>query len=341
MASITAEPSSHEKLNMFEMLFIQTLLLLCSFLSFSSQAPFTKRAFSSGPVITQDFPDPAFINVNGTYYAFATTSGGLNIRMATSPDFDTWTVSDQDALPALPAWSSGATWAPDVIQVADGTFVMHFTALDSSSDSMHCLGIATSSTVQGPYTANDSPFVCPLDQGGAIDPGLFFDADGSMYVVYKIDGNSLGGGGICGNGDESHGTPIMLQALNTDGVTLNGDPVQILDRDTNDGPLIEAPYLVLHEGTYVLFFSSNCFNGPYYDTSYATADAITGPYTEAASPLLVSGGNDGALNSPGGASVSSDGRQMVFHSDSAANDASVRQMWTAGISISGTMVTIS
>ena len=133
----------------------------------------------------------------------------------------------------------------------------------------------------------------------------------------------------------------MLQALDDDGVTPIGDPVQILSRGEADGPLIEAPYLILHDGTYVLFFSSNCFNGPYYDTSYATASAIAGPYTKTGTPLLLPGGDNGALYSPGGASVSADGTQIVFHADSESDNADVRQMWTAGISISGTTVSIS
>ena len=178
-------------------------------------------------------------------------------------------------------------------------------------------------------------------QGGAIDPAGFADSDGKLYVVYKIDGNSLGGGGTCGNGNEEYSTPIMLQEVNSDGVTANGDPTQILDRGDADGPLIEAPDLILKDGTYYLFFSSNCYNGPDYDTSYATATAVGGPYTKASSPLLVSGDDGGALNSPGGATVGSDGTQMVFHSDSTAGDADVRQMWTAGITVDGGLVSIS
>lgn len=133
----------------------------------------------------------------------------------------------------------------------------------------------------------------------------------------------------------------MLQKLEPDGVTRIGDPVQILDRDDADGPLIEAPSLILHDGNYILFFSSNCFNGPDYDTSYATATAVAGPYTKAAQPLLTSGGDGGRLNSPGGADVGLGGDRIVFHSDAKAGDASLRQMWTAGITIQGTVVSIS
>lgn len=113
----------------------------------------------------------------------------------------------------------------------------------------HCVGAATSTSPQGPYTPQSQPIACQTSGGGAIDPAGFQDSDGTRYVVYKVDGNNLGGGGSCGNGDESHSTPIMLQKLASDGVTPTGNPVQILDRDSNDGPLIEAPSLILHSGT--------------------------------------------------------------------------------------------
>ena len=318
------------------------LSLLLAFLPLTLQAPLIGRGFSNGPVIASNFPDPAFIQVGDTFTAFATNDGTYNIPVATSPDFTTWTLADQDALPTLPAWSvPGRTWAPDVIQISDGSFVMYFAATDASSPNRHCIGVATASAVKGPYTPSAMPLVCPVDQGGAIDPSGFKDANGHLYVVYKIDGNSLGGDGPCGNADGSHSTPIMLQALLANGVTLMGDPIQILDRGVADGPLIEAPDLILVDTMYFLFFSSNCFQGPYYDISYATASAIGGPYVKSSTPLLITGGNGGALNSPGGACVGPEGQQMIFHSDSEPNDASMRQMWTAAITISGTNVSIS
>ncbi|MDI1491487.1 MAG: hypothetical protein OHK93_002696 [Ramalina farinacea] len=323
-------------------MFLKTITLLLAAASLSLQLPIQKRALSAGPVITSNFPDPAFLQLDGTYYAFSTTAGGLNIPMATSPDFSSWTVTGTDALPTLPSWGTGPTWAPDVSQLDDGTFVMYFAAVSTSDTSKHCVGTATSNTVTGPYTPSDTPFACPLDQGGAIDAAGFRDSDGTRYVVYKIDANSLGGGGICGNGDESHDTPLTLQQVGADGVTPVGSATTILSRGPADGPLIEAPSLVkAADGTYVLFFSSNCYNGPDYDVSYATAPSVTGPYTKSGAALLVSGDDGGMLNSPGGASVGIGGTQLVFHSDSVASNAAVRQMWTAGITISGTTVAIS
>lgn len=161
-------------------------------------------------------------------------------------------------------------------------------------------------------------------------------------MVYKIDGNSIGHGGNRNNGVEPLvPTPIMIQPMEADGITPRGSPKQILDRSYADGPLVEAPSLVRSsEGIYVLFFSSNCFDGPYYDTSYATASHVMGPYTKSSSPLFVTGsGPNGELYSPGGTDVTADGKKIVFHADKGTS-AATRQMYIGEITIRGTKVTI-
>lgn len=221
----------------------------------------------------------------------------------------------------------------------DGTFVMYFSAASSEDSSKHCVGAATSTSITGPYTPEDSALACPLDQGGAIDADGFSDG-GTFYVVYKIDGNSLDGDGT------THATPIMLQGLNSDAVTPNGDPTQLLDRDDADGPLIEAPSLANVDGTYYLSFSSNMYDTTDYDVSYATASALTGPYTKAQAPnapLLVSGdpSNVGDLAGPGGADFSADGLKIVFHAfENGQNIDDGRAMYVADVSVSGGVITI-
>lgn len=187
------------------------------------------------------------------------------------------------------------------------------------------------------------PLICFRD-GGAIDPSGFQDSDGNQFVTYKVDGNSLGGGGPCGNADGSHHTPLVLQQVSKhDGFTLVGGSQTILDRGNADGPLIEAPSLIrTREGVYVLFFSSNCYNGPYYDTSYAkSTNGVRGPYHKSKKPLLVTGGDGRRLQSPGGTTVAPDGKRFVFHSDQKPSDPSVRQMWTGHLNIRGTTVSIA
>ena len=185
-----------------------------------------------------------------------------------------------------------------------------------------------------------------LSEGGAIDPAGFLDADGKQYVVYKIDGNSIGHGGNCGNGVAPIvPTPLMLQEVSaTNGSTPIGDPVQILDRGEADGPLIEAPSLVrVPDATsaggwlYILFFSSNCYTGGKYDTSYATSSSgvyATGEeYVKAKKPLLVTGMS--GLYSPGGLDVGMGPGaklQVLFHADK-GKSADVRPMWAGEISV--------
>jgi beta-xylosidase len=216
---------------------------------------------------------------------------------------------------------------------------MYFSAASSQDASKHCVGAATSSSITGPYTPEQNPLACPLDQGGAIDADGFEDG-GTYYVVYKVDGNSLNGDGT------THPTPIMLQGLNSDAITPNGGAIQLLDRDDNDGPLIEAASIAKVGGTYYLSFSSNMYDTTKYDVSYATAGAIAGPYTKAQAPdapLLVTGAssNVGTLSGPGGADFNSDGSKIVFHAFENGKDISNgRAMYVADIGASNNVLSV-
>ncbi|KAL1998382.1 hypothetical protein VTN02DRAFT_6296 [Thermoascus thermophilus] len=266
--------------------------------------------------IDADFPDPGFVKgPNGLWYAFGTNGNGKRVQVATSPDFETWTLLDVEALPTLAGWETEVDhWAPDVIQRDDGKFVMYYSGEAKEMVRHHCVGVAVSEGTDpaGPYIPQPEPFVCRLDQGGSIDPSGFLDRDGSRYVVYKVDGNSVGNGGDCNNGvPPLKPTPIMLQRVADDGITPIGDAVQILDRDDSDGPLVEAPNLLLHGDTYFLFYSTHCFTDPKYDVRYATSKSITGPYRKTGVPLVKTG--DYGLTSPGGGTVCGCGDKMLFH----------------------------
>lgn len=230
--------------------------------------------------------------------------------------------------------------------------MLYYTALSVANPTSHCVGAATSDTITGPFIARDEELACSAG-GGSIDPSGFLDeADGRLYVVYKTDGNNIGHGGSCNNMVAPIvPTPIMLQEVNVaNGYEKIGAPVQILDRDVNDGPLVEAPSLIRVPNTetpggfvYILFFSSNCYAGGLYDTSYATSiNGITNggtDYEKTVKPLLETGAYGGQLYSPGGMTVGPDGVHAVFHADRGRTD-TVRQMWYATLSIAGRIVSI-
>ena len=71
--------------------------------------------------------------------------------------------------------------------------------------------------------------------------------------------------------------------------------------------------MVLHEGTYVLFYSADDYAGDDYAMGYATATAVTGPYTDRSDSPWVS--SEGNASGPGGQAVLDvDGRQwLVYH----------------------------
>jgi beta-xylosidase len=208
---------------------------------------------------------------------------------------------------------------------------MYFSATSAEDEGKHCIGVATSDSPTGPFQpTSDDPWVCDLDAGGNIDPAQFTDTDLTKWVVYKVDGNSIG----------SDSTAIMLQQVEEDGYTKVGDAIEILNRDDNDGPLVEAPSLAEFDGIYYLTFSSNMYNTDLYDTSWATADSVTGPYTKITAPdapLLVTG--DRGLTAPGGADMIPNGlaNYIVWH----ANCDSGRCMYVSTFTTQDGIITVN
>jgi beta-xylosidase len=144
-----------------------------------------KQQTTLAPVMNGlNFPDPSVIRIGDEWWAFPTMSPyngkSVNVPMAHSYDFDTWTsFGEDDALPKLPSWVNPdvpAIGAPDVVQLASERFVMYHSAALKSNPRLHCLGVASASTVTGPYAPIGSePWACPTDQGGAIDPAGYYD----------------------------------------------------------------------------------------------------------------------------------------------------------------------
>ncbi|GAB7362113.1 hypothetical protein MBLNU230_g2141t1 [Neophaeotheca triangularis] len=309
----------------------------------------TKRSIGGPKLGGVNFPDPSIIKVGNAWYAFATRTKGssVHIQVAKSTDFERWTLikdpagNQYDALPDLrqAPWvyqENPGTWAPDVNRLADGTFVMYYSARVNSDNSKHCIGAATSTSVLGPYIPQgDKPLLCPLARGGAIDASGFKDSNGQRYIAYKADGNALSSGGPCNAVAPYKPTPLILQPVAADGITLTGSPTTLLDNSgAPDQGIVEAPSIGKFGDTYVLFFSSGCFATGGYTVNYATSSSVTGPYRRAARPLFQTG--DYGLKAPGGMDIAADGGDhLLFH----ANNNGVRSLYQAVISVKGNVVT--
>ncbi len=257
-------------------------------------------------LIDQDFADPDVVEGDGGYVAFATENQGANVQFATSSDLASWDVSTDDALPVLPAWASaGRTWAPDVSQRADGSFVMYFSA-EHAASGRQCIGSATSDSLTGPYVAvGAEPMICPLEEGGAIDPAAFVDEDGSRFLLWKNDGN-------CCELD----TWIQIAPVSADGTQLAGPATRlVMQTEAWEGHLVEAPVLVKRDDTYVLLYSANDYGSEDYAIGAATAASLLGPFEKLPEPVLSTSSTDDRYLGPGGQDIVStpDGDVLVFH----------------------------
>lgn len=227
------------------------------------------------PVYAHDFPDPAALHVGRTFVVYATQGGGHNIQTATSTDLVRWTPGP-DALPALPGWASGDTWAPEVIQVG-ARYVMFFVA-HAADYGRQCIGRAEASSPSGPFRdLGTRPFLCQPGLGGSIDPNVFRGSDGRLFLYWKNDGN------CCGRPTNLYG-----QQLGPDASRLVGQRSTLLGADRSwQGGLIEAPEMLAHGNTYLLFYAANDYASDRYAIGYATCTAPLGPCRNAsASPWL-------------------------------------------------------
>src|SRR5436190_7576893 len=180
-----------------------------------SASPSLAAGLFRNPIIDADFPDPFILADAGRYYAYATTDVAQNLQLARSSDLVTWEMLD-DPLPKLPAWSSGDTWAPEVLKTSAG-YVLYYTAHDSElkrpdSNGSQCITLAVSKVPEGPFVdGSDKPLVCQADLGGSIDATAFVDVDGTAWLIWKNDGNCCG-----------LPTRFFMQHLSTDGLSLVG-----------------------------------------------------------------------------------------------------------------------
>lgn len=331
---------------------LELVVLLSSLVEAWPTSHLSKRAPRTDVLGGANFPDPTLLDEGGKTYAFGTVDGaGHQVPVTSSDDFNSWSsISDSFPSAGVPAFSSWAApntvWAPDINKLTDydGSYAMYYSPALSSNGAIHCIGLARSANIAGPYNDSSSePWICPQEQGGAIDAAGFLDDDGKRYVLYKIDGPAAANGGYCASPANTPRTPIMIQRTEADGYTKVGDPVQIYDNNgVDDRYQTEAPSLLKgSDGTYFLFFSTGCYDDNSYTTSYATSTSgILGPY-EDRQVLLRSGDFD--QSGPGGMDIAADGSgRAVYHSLKADNDISQgRVMNTATVSLSGRRASVN
>jgi arabinan endo-1,5-alpha-L-arabinosidase len=227
------------------------------------------------PILDADFPDPAVILApDGQYYAYATQTlrdeEWINIQVARSADLIHWEHLG-DALPEKPGWARETQdfWAPTVIY--DGsTYFMYYSATPDTcrEGPDHALAVATSKSPAGPFVDLGQPLLAGKGFHN-IDPMAFDCPVTGKHLLYW------------GSGFQ----PIKVQELAEDRVSFvaGSKPIDLIWPNPKKGAfprLVEATWVIHHDGFIYLFYSGDNCCGPdaEYGVMVARSECATGPF---------------------------------------------------------------
>jgi arabinan endo-1,5-alpha-L-arabinosidase len=241
---------------------------------------------------------------DGWFYAYTTQSeyGPRLVHIPTlrSRDLVRWDYVG-DALPSLPEWAllvEPDSWAPHVIEHG-GRYLMYFSQRRAEDETM-AIGVAVAERPEGPFRDAIGE---PLLTGASfttIDP-FVMEHDGKLWIYWG-----------------SAGAPIQTQGLSPDGLSVVGDPREVIDDEFGEPyeGLIEGAWLVEHGGWWYVMYSGDacCDEIAHYAVLVARSRSPFGPFQRHPdNPIL---GANGTFNAPGHNSVVTDdaGDQwIVYH----------------------------
>ncbi|RYP58295.1 hypothetical protein DL769_009015 [Monosporascus sp. CRB-8-3] len=297
-----------------------------------------------GPHMNVNFPDPAIIWGDGSWKAYSTSSDGKYIPVAVSNDAQWWSMTNVDALPDPGSWvdpTDRGIWAPDVNKNDNGLYVMYYSARRNGGS--RCIGAATSWTAMGPFVPQAQPLYCDDAAGGVIDPAGYDDGV-NRWIMWKDDGNSLGGATTCQGGQPSgdyRPTPIKIQRMARDALTLLDSPKVIMDHEgRNNNGVVEGPSIYkVRDDLFVLFYSAHCYSSDDYDIEYAWSDRIDGYYGDRG--ILLRTVDNRGIYGPGHMDIDPNGSFIVFHGRTGPNQGGggTRYMYSAQLTIDGKRIT--
>ncbi|WP_158301714.1 glycoside hydrolase family 43 protein [Paenibacillus mesophilus] len=221
--------------------------------------------------LLKNIADPSvFRDSNGLYYMYPT--GGNKFKAYSSPDLVHW----KDAGIALNGgevpWADNKFWAPDVKEHG-GKYYMFFSA--TKGKDYPRISVAVSDKPTGPFhTLSEKPL---FDFGyGTIDPFVFFDDDGKIYMYYSVDLHTVG--------DHSE-SQIHVAQLSNDLQSVIGEPRMLTHPEqtwesSGKQRWNEGSWVHKHKGTYYLMYSANCYCGKSYAIGYATSKNPLGPFVK-------------------------------------------------------------
>ncbi len=182
------------------------------------------------------------------------------------------------------AWAGRQLWDNDVVE-KDGKYYLYF-SLKDKNDVFH-LGVAVADRPEGPFVPQSDP----IRGSYSIDPSVFKDDDGSVYIYFgglwggqlqRYRDNKALESAVLAEGDES-ALPSRVAKLTDDMMQFAEEPHPVVIVDDNGQPLkasdphrfFEASWMHKYNGKY--YFSY--ITGDSHYLCYAMSDNPYGPFT--------------------------------------------------------------
>ncbi|WP_346857909.1 RICIN domain-containing protein [uncultured Draconibacterium sp.] len=212
--------------------------------------------------------DPSSIAKDGDTYWIFNTNRGIGTVKASDPEFSDWQIGATVFGDTWPSWINnyvpdfaGHFWAPS-IKYFNGKFHLYYSCSTMGAYTS-AIGLATTTSLNNPNWEDQGMVVYSNSPGNynAIDPAIFIDDDGSIWMTY----GSWHAGIAITQIDPSTGKPTGNITHVTGGNAAS----------------YEGPYLIKHEGYYYMFVNrALCcqgVNSTYY-IIVGRATSATGPY---------------------------------------------------------------
>ena len=236
-------------------------------------------AISRKPIYLAD--PTIFRDKDNTYYLYGTSSNDGFI-VYRSKDLKNWIGSCGAmeygyALSKQTAFGVSNFWAPQVF-MHGGKYFIAYCAASHLNKASQQIAIAQGDSPEGPFAQTSK--MCIPASCQEIDPFVFFDDDGKVYLYYvkEIDSNAIYVSQLNHSMDslDEKTTKLCVKSASSGWENVKG----------NSWSIAEGPTVIKEDGTYFLFYSANDYTYPEYAVGYAKSKSPFGPWTKCSKPIL-------------------------------------------------------
>lgn len=255
------------------------------------------------PVLPGDRPDPTVVKIGDTYWASATSNEWSPLfPIFKSEDLLNWELVTYVFPEGAPDWAVNNFWAPELAyDEKQNKVYAYYTARDKQSKRLS-VAVASADNPEGPYH-DHGPLVA--QELGSIDAYEVRDKDGTLYLLWKEDGNSKG-----------QPTPIWAQQINEDRRELLGKKHELFRNDADwEGNLVEGVSVFSRGEYFYATYSAGacCETTCNYKTGVARAKNLLGPWEKYAKNPILKDNEDWKCSGHGTVVEKDDDLYLLYH----------------------------